>query len=320
MDLDESIIMNNLVHILEVGPRDGLQNVPGTLLTPQKIALINHLLDCGFQNMEAGSFVRPDRVPAMADTAEIATHFKSHNNKLWYLVPNVMGLKNALALGVTQLAFFTAASDTFNQKNIGMTIAKSCEVINECLKHLKDNGYQTVSWGTKNLTEKQVKLRLYVSTVIACPYDGPVNPESSAKIINQFSNDFAQFSLGDTIGVGTPKNWKSLLEQYPKKLFSSDQLAMHCHDTYGTAIACVAEGLKWNIRTFDSSVGGLGGCPYAPGASGNLATEDLAYFLEQEGYSTGIKWDNLLNTFSPDKTGTLPNRSRVALAMTNKKS
>lgn len=282
--------MTNQAYIVEVGPRDGLQNIKDLLTFEQKQKFISYLLDKGFTDIEAGSFVRPDKVPAMADTAELADHFTLQKNKLWYLVPNLKGLEEALKHGVTQLAFFTATSETFNQKNIGMSVAKSVDGIKACVKHLQDKGYSFLpSWNNKPTAPQELKLRLYISTVIACPYDGKMKPEATVSLMNQLLPlGFAQVSLGDTIGVGVPQNWSELLQLMDPTLISQNRLALHCHDTSKTALACVAKGLEMGIRTFDSSIGGLGGCPFAPGAKGNLATEDLLGFLEKEGFKMGI--------------------------------
>lgn len=306
--------MKNTVSIVEVGPRDGLQNCPEVLSVGQKEALLRHLLDCGFNHIEAGSFVRADRVPQMAASDTLADRLKAQNQKLWYLVPNRKGLESALAHDCRNLAFFTAASESFNTKNIGMDVRKSLNVIRECVAHLKDQGYSPVTdWHTAPQNEREVRLRLYVSTAIGCPYEGPVDPGKVARIVDELMPlGFAQVSLGDTIGVGVPRHWRALLKMLDAELFRRQAVALHCHDTYGTALACVAEGLTHGVRTFDASVGGLGGCPFAPGASGNLATEDLVYFLEQEGCHTGIDAQKLRTTFAPERTGGLVNLSHLA--------
>lgn len=308
------------VSIVEVGPRDGLQNVKESLSVEQKIALIQYLLDHGFIDIEAGSFVRPDKVPQMAHSDQIADHFAGQHDKLWYLVPNLKGLENALTHKVTQLAFFTAASETFNQKNIGMGIKESLQVIRDSINFLKESGYQFITgWENKPSMEKKLKLRLYVSTVISSPYEGKVKPDSTLKIMEELLPlGFSQVSLGDTIGVGVPNDWKALLAKIPSSYFKKNQIAMHCHDTYGTALSCVEFGLEQGVRTFDASIGGLGGCPFAPGATGNLATEDLLYFLEGQGIKTGIDVRSLLDAINPERTGTLKNVSKVGLALKEK--
>jgi len=312
--------MPQQVSIVEVGPRDGLQNVKELLTFEQKKNFIQYLLDHGFTNIEAGAFVRPDKVPPMADSAEIARHFDSAKKNLWYLTPNLKGLQTALSLGVSQLAFFTASSDEFNQKNTGMSVKESIQNIQACLSYLKNNGYIfTKNWNRKPSADNQLKLRLYISTVIASPFEGKIAPAKTLKIIEELMPlGFSQVSLGDTIGVGVPNDWKKLLKiinQSDRSLIKNNALAMHCHDTYGTALSCIAEGLGSGIRTFDSSIGGLGGCPYAPGATGNVATEDLLYFLEKQGMKTGIDLDTLKDVFEPSRTGNLCNVSKVTQAL-----
>lgn len=312
--------MSKQVSIVEVGPRDGLQNVKELLSLDQKKNFIQYLLDHGFQNIEAGAFVRPDKVPPMADSAEIARYFNSAKKNLWYLAPNLKGLQVALSLGVSQLAFFTSGSDKFNQKNIGMSVKESIQNIQDCLSYLKNSGYTFVkNWNRKPASNNQIKLRLYVSTVIACPFEGKITPTKTLKIIEELMPfGFSQVSLGDTIGVGVPNDWKKLLKainRSDRTLIKNNALAMHCHDTYGTALSCIAEGLNTGFRTFDSSIGGLGGCPYAPGATGNVATEDVLYFLEKQGMKTGIHLSSLLDAFDTSRTGNLCNVSKVGAAL-----
>ncbi|MBX7148351.1 hydroxymethylglutaryl-CoA lyase [bacterium] len=305
--------MREKINIIEVGPRDGLQNVKEHLSVDQKIKLIQKLVSIGFHHIEAGAFVNPAKVPAMQGTDEIAHQLTPLHQKLWYLVPNLHGLKNALAQKITQIAFFTAASETFNQKNIGMGVYKSLDVIAECVEYLRDEGYTIITDFSKTPTHhREIKLRLYISTVIACPYDGPMQAKHTLDIIEKTEGlGFSQYSLGDTIGVGTPKDWKNLLDLFDERHFAKNIFAMHCHDTYATALSNVAYGLTRGIRSFDSSIGGLGGCPYAPGAGGNLATEDLVYFLENEGFDTGINLANLKDVFDISRTGNLCNNSKV---------
>lgn len=305
------------VAIIEVGPRDGLQNVSSVLSPEQKTALIRKLISKGLNSIEAGSFVRPDRVPSMAGTDEIALSLKDNSQKLWYLVPNLIGLKRALECKVTQIAFFTAASSTFNQKNTGMSTTQSLDTIKECVEYIRDMNYHVINhWDQQVKSQHEIKLRLYISTVIGCPYEGRVNPKMTADIMEESEHlGFAQISLGDTTGVGVPRDWKRLFAALDEKHFAHNKLALHCHDTYGTALACVAEGLAQGISAFDSSIGGLGGCPFAPGATGNLATEDLVYFLNKEGVNCGLEAEKLLDIFSEETTGPLQNRSRVYQAL-----
>lgn len=309
--------MSEKISIVEVGPRDGLQNSKEILSFEQKKAFIQFLLDKGFSDVEAGAFVRADKIPAMSDSDKLATHFSNQAQNLWYLVPNLKGLQTALSSRPRQLAFFTATSATFNQKNIGMTVAESIDGIKKCIQHLKDEGFSFIkNWNDKPTGEKELKLRLYISTVIGCPYEGVMNPKATLDIIEQTQHmGFAQYSLGDTIGVGVPKNWRSLLKQVDSSLIKKNKIALHCHDTYGTALLCVGESLNNGVTTFDASMGGLGGCPYANGATGNLATEDLLYFLKKEGLNTGIKLNDVLDCFENARTGNLVNVSRVAKAL-----
>lgn len=304
---------NHPVSIIEVGPRDGLQNVSDILPLNQKIAFIQYLLDKGFTHIEAGSFVRADKVPAMANTDKIADHFGTSHNKLWYLVPNLKGLQLALEHKATQLAFFTAGSQTFNKKNIGMSIQESCEAIHECIEYLRDKNYHILNqWSQKPTDKNHLKLRLYISMVISCPYEGTIKPRQTIDIMDELMHlGFSQVSLGDTIGVGTPQDWKLLLQEIGSPMIKNNQIAMHCHNTYGKALACVGEGLELGIRSFDSSIGGLGGCPFVKGAPGNLATEDLIVFLEKQGLETGINLNQLRDAFNLERTGTLKNNSLV---------
>lgn len=304
---------SNQISIMEVGPRDGLQNVSDILTLNQKIALIQYLMDRGFTHIEAGSFVRADKIPAMANTDQIADHFVSSHDKLWYLVPNLKGLQLALEHKATQLAFFTASSQTFNKKNIGMTIQESCETIHECIEYLRDKNYHIINqWSQKPTDKNHLKLRLYISMVISCPYEGSIKPQQTIDIMDELMHlGFSQVSLGDTIGVGTPQDWKLLLQEIGPSMIKNNQIAMHCHNTYGKALTCVGEGLELGIRSFDSSIGGLGGCPFAKGAPGNLATEDLIDFLEKQGIRTGIGLHSLHDAFHSERTGTLKNNSLV---------
>lgn len=311
--------------IVEVGPRDGLQNIKECLTIDQKKSFIQYLLDKGFDNIEGGAFVRPDKMPQMADTPIIAGHFKTSHDKLWYLVPNQKGMESALQVGATRLAFFTSASEVFNRNNIGMSVLEGIQNIKSCILYLKDKGYHIQDDWTKNdSSAKKLKLRLYLSTVIASPYEGKIKPESTIQVMEELVPlGFAQISLGDTLGVGVPFDWKKLLravDLFDSTLIQKNRIAMHCHNTYGTALASVAFGLEWGVKTFDSSLGGLGGCPYAPGAMGNLATEDLLYFLKGQGIKTRMDVEELLDAFIPERTGALLNISAVVRALRAKKS
>ena len=264
--------MNRKIRITEVGPRDGLQNEKKIIPADIKIQFIKKLMNAGFHSLEVTSFVRPDMIPQLSDALQVSEAFSSEEKKGFsVLVPNKKGYYGALEAGFRNIAVFTAASSEFTKKNINRTVEESLDIIQEvCELAAADS----------------VRVRGYVSTVIDCPYSGRVSPKSVLKVVQRLSDmGAAEISLGDTIGTGTPLQVRELLELILNK-FSPDYFAMHFHDTYGMAIANAAESLKYNISHFDSSSGGLGGCPYAKGASGNLATEDLIYFLKGSGYET----------------------------------
>lgn len=269
------------VHIFEVGARDGLQNEPRQVHLKDKIGFIKALVLAGVQDIELGAFVRPDRVPQMADTDEIYQLIRSKKLKLgktraWCLVPNRKGLERALRVGANRIALFTAATDSFAQKNIGMTIKES----------LKEA--QAVIQEAQSALGNKLQVRGYVSTAFGCPFDGKVAPSKVMKVIEKLADlGVNQISIGDTIGVATPLNVEAVIRPALKTLGKA-KTAIHLHDTRGTALANVLRALDLGVRTVDSSAGGLGGCPFAPGASGNLATEDLIYMLDGMGMKTGI--------------------------------
>jgi hydroxymethylglutaryl-CoA lyase len=268
------------VHIVEVGPRDGLQNEKVTIPTAAKIDYITALADAGLTTIEAGAFVSPKWVPQMADTAEVYRNIpKDPGVDYPVLVPNMRGLDRAIEAGVKSIAIFTAASETFNQRNINMTIDES--FIN----------YAPVAARAR---AEGMRVRGYVSTAFGCPYEGDVAPEKVLEVSARLLDlGCYEVSVGDTIGVGTPVQVQGvvgiLLQVIP-----ASKLAMHFHDTRGTALANSLAALEMGIPTFDSSSGGLGGCPYAPGASGNIATEDLVYMLEKMGIDTGVDLNRLV--------------------------
>ncbi|XP_001606475.1 hydroxymethylglutaryl-CoA lyase, mitochondrial [Nasonia vitripennis] len=272
----------DIVRIVEVGPRDGLQNIRKVLPTETKIELINRLSQTGLRSVEVTSFVSPKWVPQMADSAEVYQGVeKNPNVEYSVLVPNLKGLDKALKLGVKEVVLFTAASETFNQKNINCSIAES-------LKNCKEI--------TKICKEKKIKARAVISCIAGCPYEGEIKPVNVANVAEALLDmGCYEVGLGDTIGVATPKKMAHLFEEL-KKMTGGDvwRFAVHCHDTYGQAIANIYECLRQGIRVFDSSVAGLGGCPYAPGASGNVSTEDLVYLLHGEGFETGVDLDKLI--------------------------
>ncbi|MEQ3514235.1 hydroxymethylglutaryl-CoA lyase [Pseudoalteromonas sp. BZB3] len=266
------------VKIVEVGARDGLQN-ESKVTTEQKIALLNGLSDAGVIHLEAGAFVSPKWVPQMADSAEVIKSLSvAENAQLSALTPNLKGAEAALECGIKEFAIFTAASEAFTQKNINCSIEESIERFKPVVELAQQHN---------------VKVRGYVSCVVGCPYQGDVHPEAVLDVCKQLlALGCYEISLGDTIGVGTPGKVKKLLDLLTKEL-PLDKLAVHFHDTYGQAIANIHTALEMGISTIDSAVAGLGGCPYAQGASGNVATEDVIYLLEGLGISTQIDLEML---------------------------
>jgi isopropylmalate/homocitrate/citramalate synthase len=268
------------VKVVEVGPRDGLQNEKVTIPTEAKIEYITALADAGLKVIEAGAFVSPKWVPQMADTADVYREIpKDPGVEYPVLVPNMKGLERAIEAGVKSIAIFTAASDTFNKRNINMSIDESFE------------NYAPVAARAR---AERMRIRGYVSTAFGCPYEGDVPPEKVLEVTARLLDlGCYEVSVGDTIGVGTPMQVQGvtgmLLQVIPPA-----RLAMHFHDTRGTALANTLAALEMGIATFDASSGGLGGCPYAPGASGNLATEDLVYMLDHMAIETGVSLDRLV--------------------------
>src|SRR5216683_4380071 len=269
------------VKVVEVGPRDGLQNENVTVPTEAKVDYITALGDAGLHVIEAGAFVSPKWVPQMADTAEVYREIpKDPGVEFPVLVPNMKGLERAIEAGVKSIAIFTAASDTFNKRNINMTI---------------DESFANYAPVTARARAEGMRVRGYVSTAFGCPYEGDVPPEKVLEVSARLLDlGCYEVSVGDTIGVGTPMQVQGvvgiLLQVIP-----ASKLAMHFHDTRGTALANTLAALEMGIATFDASSGGLGGCPYAPGASGNLATEDLIYMLDHMGIDTGVSLERLVS-------------------------
>jgi len=297
--------MTDRVTIFEVGPRDGLQNEAGEVSVDSKVDLINQLSLCGLTKIEAGSFVSPKWVPQMANSREVFEHLDRQSNVSYAaLTPNERGMQDALSARADEVAIFASASEGFSQKNINCSIAESIE------------RFRVV---TDLASTHDIPVRGYVSCVVACPYDGPTDAEQVARVCQQlFDLGCYEVSLGDTIGVATPNQFKQLLTVLLER-FTSQQLALHCHDTYGQAIANIHAGLEMGIRTFDSSVAGLGGCPYADGATGNVATEDLVYLLDGLGLHSGVNLDKLVaagNVICRSLNRT--NASKVALARNQK--
>jgi isopropylmalate/homocitrate/citramalate synthase len=263
------------VTVYEVGPRDGLQNEAQTLSLEVRAAFIDRLTEAGLPAIEVGSFVSPKAVPQLADTEQLYRRIHPASGVRYpALVPNERGLERALAAGVREIAVFTAASETFNRKNINAGVDESIEMFRPVIAHAK---------------EEKVRVRGYVSTAFGCPYEGDVAPEAVREVVHKLLDlDVDEVSIGDTIGVATPSDVYDVIEALYESGVTRAVLALHFHDTRGTALANVFAGLQCGVTTFDASAGGLGGCPYAPGASGNLATEDLLYLLEGLGIQTGV--------------------------------
>jgi isopropylmalate/homocitrate/citramalate synthase len=262
------------VTVVEVGPRDGLQNEHGVVPTADKIRYVDLLSDAGFAAIEATSFVSPRAIPQLTDADAVMAGIRRRPGARYAaLVPNVKGMERALAAGVGEVAVFTAASETFARHNINGTIAESIERFRPVVALARERG---------------VRVRGYISTVFGCPYEGTVAPEAVARVADDllaFGVD--ELSLGDTIGVATPNQVAEIVPLLLRRI-GVERLALHLHDTRGTALANVLAGLALGVATYDSAAGGLGGCPYAPGASGNLATEDLLYMLHGMGIETGV--------------------------------
>jgi hydroxymethylglutaryl-CoA lyase len=272
----------DFVRIVEVGPRDGLQNEPGNVPTEVKIQLIERLADTGLAAVEATAFVSPKWIPQMADHAEVLQRLRRKPGVSYpVLTPNLKGFEAARAAGAREVAVFGAASETFSKKNINCSIAESLErfaaVVAQAKKH-------------------DIGVRGYVSCVLGCPYEGEVRPQRVAEVAGAlFDMGCYEISLGDTIGVGTPGKTKAMLEACAGRVPLA-RLAGHYHDTYGQALANIYASLEFGLATFDASVAGLGGCPYAAGASGNVATEDVVYMLHGLGIRTGVDLERLVET------------------------
>jgi len=269
------------VKMVEVGPRDGLQNEPVSVPAEVKVALIDRLSDAGFQVVEAGSFVSPKWVPQMADTAEVMAHIRRKPGVAYpVLVPNMKGLEAAIAAKATEVAGFAAATEAFSKRNTNCTIAESMQRQAEVCKAALGAG---------------LRVRGYISVVLGCPYEGEVKPEAVAAVSQRlYDMGCYEISLGDTIGTGTPAKAQRMIETVAKKI-PVGKLAGHFHDTYGQALANILAVMEMGVATFDSSVAGLGGCPYAKGATGNVASEDVLYMLGGLGIETGVDMGKLLD-------------------------
>ena len=282
------------ITIVEVGPRDGLQNEKGVVSTEDKIRYINLLSAAGFAAIEATSFVSPRAIPQLTDAdAVMAGIERREGTRYPVLVPNAKGMERALAAGVTDVAVFTAASESFARHNINCTIAESIERFRPVVEMARAN---------------RVRVRGYISTAFGCPYEGVVAPSAVARVADALlALGVDELSLGDTIGVATPNQVAELVPLMAERV-SLERVGMHFHDTRGTALANVLAALEMGITTFDSSSAGLGGCPYAPGASGNLATEDLLYMLHGMGIHTGVDLNAVVGAsqFIADVLGRAP--------------
>ncbi|MEM7447051.1 MAG: hydroxymethylglutaryl-CoA lyase [Myxococcota bacterium] len=267
------------VSLYEVSPRDGLQNEAAMVTTHAKIRLIEALIDAGLRRIEVASFVSPRWVPQMGDAEEVVKLLPRRAGVRYSaLVPNSLGLKRACDAGIDEIAVFVSASETHNRKNVNKTVAETLKALSKVIGPAAQQG---------------MKVRGYVSTVWGCPYEGEVSLGSALEVARILRGEGCyQIALGDTVGVGTPLQTRRILEEFLVE-FSVEEVALHMHDTRGTALSNVIVGLEMGIRDFDASVGGLGGCPFAPGAAGNLATEDLLYTLHGMGIETHVDLTSL---------------------------
>lgn len=296
--------MSEAVVITEVGPRDGLQNEALCLTPEQKFAWLKALAGAGLRRLEIGSFVRPDAVPQLADSDELCRRWLADEAckdiQSIALVANDKGLERALASGVPEVALLCAVSEKFNQRNIRQSVQQSLEGATSRARTARENGR---------------RVRIYISTAFGCPYEGPTAPARVMQVFEQVvAMECDEMVFGDTLGVATPRAVRELLQGIDPAC--RPKVGLHFHDTYGTALANVMVGLELGYRRFDASAAGLGGCPYAAGASGNLASEDLVYVLEQEGFDTGVDLAALARASSEVlKTLKRPGSSRVRAAL-----
>ena len=269
------------VRVYEVGPRDGLQNEAAPIPTDAKLRFIELLGAAGLREIEATSFVSPRAVPQLADADELMAGLERRPGVRYpVLVPNERGLERARAAGADAVCVFTAASEAFTKANINMSIAESIDAFGPVVAEARERGWWT---------------RGYVSTAFGCPYQGEVGEAAVVAVARQLVElGVEEISIGDTIGVAVPADVRRVVGALLRAGIGAERLAMHFHDTRGTALANVAAALELEIRCFDASTGGTGGCPYAPGAAGNLATEDLVYLLDREGLSHGVDLDAVL--------------------------
>ena len=297
--------MPRKVRLVDVGPRDGLQNEPGSVPASVKIELIERLQDAGVPAVEATAFVSPKWVPQMADHAEVLAGIRKRPGVAYpVLVPNMRGFEAAHAAGAAEIAVFGAATETFSRKNINCSIGESLERFAPVVAAAKARG---------------IRVRGYISVVAGCPYEGEVRPAAVASLAGElYAMGCYEVSLGDTIGVGTPKKIRAVIEAVARKVPMA-KIGGHYHDTYGQALANIYASLELGVKTFDSSVAGLGGCPYAKGATGNVASEDVVYLLDGLGIDTGIDLHKLFRAgqFICRELGREP-ASRVARALAAK--
>ncbi|TYL99441.1 hydroxymethylglutaryl-CoA lyase [Bradyrhizobium rifense] len=298
--------MSDPVRIIEMGPRDGLQNEKTPVSVEARIAFIEALVGAGLDTVEVGAFVSPKAIPQMTSSDAVlrgVSHVK--NAEFHVLVPNEKGYHAARAAGANVVSVFAAASEGFSRANINCTVAESIERFKPVLARARADG---------------VKVRGYISCVLGCPFDGEIKPKAVADLATTlWELGCYEISLGDTIGVGTPDKAKEMLRAVAAEIPAAN-LAMHFHDTYGQALANLYAGLEEGVRVIDAAAGGLGGCPYAPGATGNVATEDVVYMLEGMGIRTGVDMEKLLAATN-EMSGVLgkPPVSRVATALNAKK-
>jgi hydroxymethylglutaryl-CoA lyase len=272
--------MPKRVKMVEVGPRDGLQNEPGSVAAAVKIGLIDRLTDAGLPVIEATSFVSPKWVPQMADAAQVMAGIRRKPGVSYpVLTPNMKGLEGAMAAGATEVAVFASATETFSRRNTNCSIAESFERFEPVCRTALASG---------------IKVRGYISVVLGCPYEGDVRAQAVADVAQRlFDLGCYEISLGDTVGAGTPGRTRRLIDTVAQHI-AVEKLGGHFHDTFGQALANILAALEMGVATFDSSIAGLGGCPYSPGATGNVATEDVLYMLDGMGIETGVKMDKLL--------------------------
>ncbi len=290
------------VKLVEVGPRDGLQNEKSMVTTSDKVELVNRLSDAGLLAVEAGSFVSPKWVPQMGDSSDVLSQITRKEGVSYpCLTPNMRGFETAMAVGVKEVAIFGAASESFSQKNINCSIEESLKRFEPIMESALVN---------------DVKVRGYVSCVMGCPYEGDIDPQRVADVSKTLLDmGCYEISLGDTVGVGTAEETKRLIE-IVSKVIPMEKLAGHFHDTFGQALSNIYAAMEMGVSVFDSSVAGLGGCPYAKGAAGNVSSEDVAYMLKGCGVETGIDFEKLLDAgrFISNVIGREPN-SKVSKAL-----